>query len=151
MYKNSEQRVGRINKACRRDISEKEYISWESNIARDKTLLKAEQRNRKLGPTPSTIICKGSKDRISAILYNDSKYEKVTDQEAYKEGFFMHGNQELSGKLAFLTKEELEEIGKNDYLSCVNFKGLPEKVRVNQNYLKGYLEAALLQKSGRSR
>ena len=153
MYEQSstEERKGKINKIDRKTISALHSYKWMSDEARDKALTKKEERNRKLGCKPGEIIKEGSTDRISAIPYNDSKYSDIIKQNAYREGFFNHGNQELLGKLEILTEEDLEDIGYNDYLSGVEFKALPNKVCLHPNYLSGYMKAALTLKKKKTR
>jgi len=148
---NSEDKSGKTNALDRKTISKYISYKWESEKNNESTLKKFETRRRLFGNNKD-IIKEGSTDRISAIPYNDSKYNDKIKHDAYKDGFVNHGNQELLGKLAMLSEEELENIGYNDYLSgIVDFKQLPREVRNNQHYMTGHMMAAFTIKSGRSR
>lgn len=148
---NSEDKQGKISQVDRKSIAR--YISyrWESDKTKEETLKKVETRNRELGQNPGMIIKEGSTDRLSGVPYNDNKYDEVTKQNAYREGFFNHGNQEILGKLETLTEADLEDIGYNDCISGVEYQTLPNRVSLNPNYIAGYMKASLTQNKGKSK
>lgn len=148
---NSEDKKGKISQIDRKSIARYISYKWESDKTREETLIKKGTRNRKLGHNPGIIIQEGSTDRISGVPYNDNKYDEVTKQNAYSEGFFIHGNQELLGKLEILSEEDLEDIGYNDCISGVEYQTLPNKVSLNPNYIAGYMKASLTQNRGKSK
>lgn len=148
---NSEGKNIKSNKMDRKIVSDIEYNKWLSDEMRTTELSKIEARNRALGHNPGIIIKEGSTDRLSGVPYNDNKYDEVTKQNAYREGFFKHGNQEILGKLEKLSDADLEDIGYNDCISGVEYQTLPNKVCLNPNYITGYMKASLTQNKGKSK
>lgn len=122
----------------------KEIIVEEN---RKKTESRLAERANKIGrssPRISNLIIQGSSDRIQAVPYDSNKYENIQDQEAYKEGFYEHGTREILGKLEELKKEQLELIGKNDYISEVDPNTLPQDIKNNDAYVQGYIMASII-------
>ena len=143
----SESKQGRINTESRKKILQIQSELYEKEPHQEELDEKREKRTRSLGENPSKKIMEGSDDRLKAIPYDTEKYTntRVQDQNAYKEGFFEHGNRELNGKLESLSEDQLKAIGYNDFISGVDAKKLPETIRNNSYYSEGYLLASIIE------
>lgn len=150
----SESIRGPINKKNRQRISESIAIRIDSENINDANNQKLAERNNRVGMGYVTAerISNGSSDRLNAIVFDSNKYFDRKEQEAYTEGFFEHGNRELSANCDSLSPELLKAIGYNDYLSGVDISSLPDRIRKNDFYGEGYLLATIKEnKSKKSR
>lgn len=149
----SESKQGRINTKSRKKILQIQSELYEKESHQEELDEKREKRTRSLGENPSEKIMEGSDDRLKAIPYDTEKYTNtsVQDQNAYKEGFFEHGNRELNGKLESLSEDQLKAIGYNDYISGIDMKKLPGAVRNNPYYNEGYLFALIAEEKPKHR
>lgn len=142
----SEARRGKINTIRRDEISKQRAFWIENEKRKSENNKKREERNREIGNNEDTgkNIMAGSRDRMLAVLYDANKFSNVTSQNAYKDGFFRHGNNSLLANIDRLSDEALEEIGYNDNLSGVDFDTLPDKIKKNDSYVKGYMGGIVL-------
>lgn len=141
----SESRQGKINKFSRNKISQMEAMFIESEETRNRNNQRQEERTREVGNNETTAIniISGSRDRMLAVPYNPNIYSDIRAQNAYKDGFYRHGNNELFANIDKLSDEQLESIGYNDNLSGVDLETIPDKIKSNDAYIKGYMSAII--------
>lgn len=146
----TEKTRGNRNNPNRQSISANVFKNIDSETRRKETEKRLGERVSKLGRSSQQIanlIIQGSSDRLQAIQYDSEKYENREEQAAYQEGFYEHGNRELLGKLNQLSKEQIELIGQNDYISEVDLNRLPKDIKNNESYTQGYIMASVLSSS----
>lgn len=143
----SESIKGKINKKTRNKIFEKIIEDIEIEKKEEARMIKLAERitDVGIGEKTSKAIIEGSSDRMKAVMYDKDKYADTREQNAYDEGFFKHGNRELSGNINKLTDEQLKAIGYNDYLSGVDAETLPEIIKTTPAYTEGYILASILE------
>ena len=137
---------GNGNVHSRREISNKIAISIQSQKVQEESD-KNRALHEKLYGRDSNRISEirriGVNDRLNAVPYDPNKYVENHDINNYYEGFYNMGNRAIQGQIEMLSDEELQEIGRNDYVSGVKVESLPKLVRENVSYTEGYMMASI--------
>lgn len=137
---------GNKNTHSRKEISRKVgeliYLQGLAKTAKEKNI-KHEQLYGRNGERISEVRGIGVQDRINAVPYDPNKYKDEHDKNNYYEGFFNMGNRAIQGQIEMLSDEQLQAIGKNDYVSGVKIESLHESVRANVSYTEGYMMASI--------
>lgn len=135
-----------------RKISQSLYDQMERKKYREQTEKKLGEFALKYGRDSSRIIAlrnKGKEDRIKLITLDENTYDDQIDRNIYRAGFVENGNLILLGNLDKLTPKQLEEYGKNDFISGILPEEIPSQLKENVSYSQGYLMASILNDSSK--
>lgn len=143
----SEAKQGGICSYTRDGITQRILNSIDSEETQKKTDAKRAEAVKTFGNDSiriSDLRKKGMNDRIEAFPLDLTKYENEQDRNSYRAGFVENGNRILLGNLEKLTESELENYGRNDYISGIDLSEIPDNIKSNPSYTTGYMMASIM-------
>ena len=142
----SDNHQGKINKITRLDISQIRLGEIDSEINRKKKEEKLKENAKKYGRDSirmAELRNAGKEARLAAIPLDLNQFMTEEDKNNYRFGFVEYGNRIILGNLDTLTPEQLETYGKNDYISEIDLRELPDAIKKNMSYIQGYMMALI--------
>ena len=143
----SEAKQGGICSYTRDGITQRILNSIDSEEKQKKTDGKRAEALKTFGNDSvriSELRKEGMTDRISIIPLDLTKYENEQDKNSYRAGFVENGNRILVGNLEKLSDEQLENYGRNDYISGVKLSEVPDNIKEKTSYSTGYMMASIM-------
>lgn len=143
MFEESRTETSRCNqgKKTRKEIGQNTLNMIEAKMKKQEDEKRKKEYFDKFGKNAQEPIVKGTEDRLLGI-YEINKFENIKDRNSYTYGFTERGGRQLASNINNFTKEELKAIGRNDFISGIKIKELPEEIKENKDYQEGYYKAA---------
>ncbi len=143
MFEESITEKGKCNqgKKSRKEIGQNNLNMIEAKMKKQEDEKRKKEYFDKFGKNAQGPIVKGTEDRLLGI-YEINKFENIKDRNSYTYGFKERGERQLASNINNFTKEELKAIGRNDFISGIKIKELPEEIKENKDYQEGYYKAA---------
>lgn len=139
-HSQSEDRSYNRHFGSRRDYLQDELNGIDFDFNEKKRRENYQKRREEQGN--GRYISDGSKDRLDGVRYQDDKYPNRDDQQSYFNGYYVHGNRAMAGRVYNLEKLEAYKIALA--LGCRDryFLGIPEEklgdLKNYASYMRGY-------------